>query len=164
MRMQKLSLFWTCILVAFPVWSAPYKEGDPLETFEIIDQFDKPWTVGENARFLLLSFEMGMSKKLHQALHRSEQPAILENNQTDYVTDITNMPALITLMFAGPKMRKYPFRILLARDKTFAERFPSEFGYFTLLRLNPDHTIARILYLENPQEIFEAITTPQEEN
>ena len=52
---------------------------------------------------------------------------ILEKNSAVYVADISGMPSLISKFIALPKMKKYPFSVLLL-DDTNKDNFVKEDG------------------------------------
>jgi hypothetical protein len=57
-------------------------------------------------------------------------------------------PGIISYLFAKPKMRKYPFRMLLADDKNFADTYPRKPGKLALFVLDENRVISDLKFLD----------------
>jgi len=79
------------------------------------------------------------------ALGDTEQ-RVLDERGLVYVADISGMPAVISRMFAIPKMRKRPYRVLLDRDGAVVRDLPRVEGRPTLVALDR----LRIVRIEHP--------------
>jgi hypothetical protein len=89
-----------------------------------------------------------------------EKPAgILEQIDAVYIADIEAMPAMITRLFALPKMRKYPYRLLLAQDKAFAATYPAKPGKIAVFIIEPDGILWDMKFV-NSAEAIEAVVNP----
>ncbi len=126
--------------------------GQQLEAYVFEDPHGVKKTIKEDTEVVLMSFEMDLSKKIHAYLEEKD-PDYLPKHKAEYVIDISPMPSIITWLFAGPKMRKYPFPILLVDDDDFAERYPKEEGKIAAIELNKDRTISKIEFFENMEEV-----------
>ncbi len=129
-----------------------YKVGDLFEPYKLQTQHKKPHTMSPETKVIVLSFEMSLSKKVHQALD-SKDKDYLKNHQTEYVADISDMPDIITFLFAGPKMRGYDFPIIWARDEDFDLRYPKKEGKLTVIQLDQENKIKNISYLKSIKEV-----------
>lgn len=129
--------------------------GSKLEQYEFEDQHGEKKTISAETKLLLMSFEMDLSKQIHEFLQNKE-PDYLEKHNAQYVVDITPMPSIITWLFAGPKMRKYKFPILLADDDEFAPKYPKEPGKIAALKIDKDRTISSIKFFESMEEVDKA--------
>ena len=111
------------VLAATAFAAAPsdlYKVGDRFAPFSTKDQHDKPYAYEGGARLVLVAFEMGAGKAANAFLEK--QPAgFLDQHRAIYISNIHGMPG-VARMFALPKMKKYPHRILLADAEGFLNR------------------------------------------
>ena len=95
---------------------------------KIKDQFEKEHTIGANVKTILFASDKKTSDMLRDyLLPISEKENVLEKNGAVYVADISGMPSLISKFIALPKMKKYPFSILLL-DDTNKANFAKEDG------------------------------------
>ncbi len=134
---------------------APLSTGQTFVERELADQHGNAVTLGANADLLLLSFNMSLSKSIHKFLEEKD-PAYLAEHRTQYVTDIAKMPGIITFMFAGPKMRRYPFPIILNKDEDFGPQFPQQDKKITAIKLGEDHKVETIRYFATMEEVAKA--------
>ena len=86
--------------------------GDTVPALTAKDQHDKAFTLGDEAGYLLVAFDMGTGKAANGRLEK-KGATWLDEHQAVYVSNIHGMPG-VGRMFALPKMRKYPHRIILA--------------------------------------------------
>ena len=100
--------------------------GSEASAIKIKDQFEKEHTVDANVKTILFASDKDTSDILKDYL-LSKDADILTRNNAVYVADISGMPSLISKFIAMPKMKKYPFSILLL-DDTNKENFTKEEG------------------------------------
>ncbi len=93
---------------------------------KIKDQFEKEHTIDANVKTILFASDKGTSDILKEYL-LSKDADILTKNNAVYVADISGMPSLISKFIALPKMKKYPFSVLLL-DDTNKDNFVKEDG------------------------------------
>jgi hypothetical protein len=90
----------------------------------LLDQFDKAYTLDNDARVLLVARSMSTAKLVNAAL--DARPAgYLEARHAVYVADIEKMPA-IAKAFAVPAMRSANYRILLDQAGRVAPRYEGD--------------------------------------
>jgi len=132
------------ISCAAPAWADPLAVGGAVPPFAAKDQFGKEFKFTPGLHFLLVGFDMNAGKL---ANHKFADlgPGWLEQHGAVYVLDIHTMPAVARL-FALPKMRKYPHRIILAETATLLAPFPHQPEKITILELTPAGTIRAIRY------------------
>lgn len=128
------------ILFAFLVFNsqmtlAALTVGDKLSSIEFHDQHDRLHTINEDVRLILFSSDRPASKLVQQALEK-KNAAFLEQRGLLSIADISNMPTIITRLFALPKMRRSAYPMLLGRTPEKTELFPRESGKLTLVYLN----------------------------
>ncbi|MEX0596328.1 MAG: hypothetical protein WD512_07490, partial [Candidatus Paceibacterota bacterium] len=102
-----------------------YQVGDYFEPYKLQTQHKVPHTMSPETKVVILSFEMSLSKEVHKALEKKDKN-YLKDHQTEYVADISDMPDIITFLFAGPKMRGYDFPIIWAREDNFDLKYPKK--------------------------------------
>ena len=120
------------LLLTGALW-ADFKVGDHLPPITLKDQFEKEFKVEPADTLLILAFEKDISVTVTDYL-KNKPSAFLADNHAKYISDISTMPSFITSMFALPKMKKYPFSVLLIRDN-FGEQFDREQGKITVYKL-----------------------------
>ena len=131
--------------------SAPLAVGDPVPAFSAPDQFGKEFNSTHQVRFLLVATEMACAKAADQKL-AAMGPGFLEQHAAAYVLDIHSMPG-IARFFAFPKMRKYPFKIVLVDSTNTLARFPAQSGRVTVLAVTPSGTIQGISFWDPAREL-----------
>ena len=143
------SLLFVLAATAFAAATSDvYKVGDTFAPFSTKDQHDKPYTYEGGARLVLVAFEMGAGKAANAFLEK--QPAgFLDQHRAIYISNIHGMPG-VARMFALPKMKKYPHRILLADAEGFLSRYPRKEDHLTVLALDDNGTITSIRHV-NPK-------------
>ncbi len=158
---MKTKIFFIAVLALLLLNSAalaedppvkPLQVGDTVETYTLEDQHGEKHTLKDDTRHLLISGTMSVSKEMNTWLNEKDKNYLAQNS-TEYISDITEMPALVTWLFAGPKMRKYPFEILLADDENFAPKYPLEEGKILMLDLDASKKVTGISYFENMDQI-----------
>ncbi len=118
--------------------AAPLVAGAAMPTLSLNDQHDKPLGVSPSTRWVVFTAEKAVSNMVSAAL--SAEPAgVADRLQLQYVANISGMPALVTRMFALPKLRELAFPIALVRDATQLAQMadiPRLAGSATVLRLD----------------------------
>ncbi len=108
--------------------AAPLAVDSTITEIKIKDQFEKEHIVDQKVKTILFASDKGSSDMLRDyLLPLSEKENVLEKNSAVYVADISGMPSLISKFIALPKMKKYPFSILLL-DDTNKDNFTKEDG------------------------------------
>src|ERR1035438_1594197 len=112
---MNLNFRWLVVLGFCLLWvSARATElvvGDAVPAFSAKDQHGKEFVFTNGTQFLLVATERACGTSANHKL--AEQGAgFLEKHQAVYVMDIHAMP-FVARLFALPKMRKYPQRIVL---------------------------------------------------
>ena len=135
-------LFLVCL--AASAWAAPLAVGDAVPSFAAKDQFGKEFKFTPGLHYLLVGFDMNAGKL---ANHKFADLGAgwLEQHGAAYVLDIHTMPAVARL-FALPKMRKYPHRIILGETADLLAPFPHQPEKITILELAPAGTIRAIRF------------------
>jgi len=133
-------------LLGLSARTAPLAVGDAVPAFAAPDQHGREFHFSSTNRlqFLLVATEMACGKAANLKL--AEQGAdFLETNHAAYLMDIHTMPAVARL-FALPKLRKYPQRIVLMESSATLALFPGQPGRVTVLALTAEGRIRKISY------------------
>ncbi len=125
---MKKILFSVLLLVA--TFANALNIGDATPTFDIKDQFEKTHKIAADAKTILVAADKGTSEILRDYLLAKDKN-FLTANKAYYVADISGMPSLIAKFFALPKMKKYPFSILLV-DENQTKSFTKKEGNITI--------------------------------
>ncbi len=133
-----ISLFLTGTLFA------DFKVGDKLPAITLHDQFDKEFRVEDKDRLIIMAFEKDVSIAISNFL-KTKPLSFLKIHHAKYISDISAMPSFISSMFALPKMKKFPFSVLLIKDD-FGKQFNRLEGKITVYQLK-GHKIHSIRFL-----------------
>ncbi len=150
-----LAAMFFLICLAAPAWAGPLAVGDAVPSFATKDQFGKEFKFTPGLHYLLVGFDMNAGKL---ANHKFADlgPGWLEQHGAAYVLDIHTMPSVARL-FALPKMRKYPHRIILAETATLLDPFPHQPEKITVLALSPDGKIRDVRYWNPATDALDAL-------
>ncbi len=147
-------LFLTLALASAAFAAEPYKPGDLFAPFTTKDQHDQPYRFAPGVRTVIVSFAMGSGKDANTYFEK--QPAsFLADQKAVFIANIYGMPG-VGRMFAMPKMKKYPHRILLADEENFLDRYPSQKDRLTVFTLDPSGKIEAIRFV-NPEKEMASI-------
>ncbi|OCL84278.1 hypothetical protein AAW30_00652 [Arcobacter porcinus] len=115
-------------LLALGLNANPLTIDSNIDGIKIKDQFEKEHILDTNIKTVLFASDKGTSDIIKDyLLSISEKENILDRNSAVYVADISGMPSIISKFIALPKMKKYPFSILLLDDSNKAN-FAKEDG------------------------------------
>lgn len=143
-------------LLALGLNAASLNIDSSIVDIKIKDQFDKVHTLNESVKTILFASDKGTSDMLRDyLLPLSEKENVLEKNGAVYVADISGMPSLISKFIALPKMKKYPFSILLLDDSN-KENFVKEDGKIIVYSLE-NGKVVKIDKISSKEELANII-------
>jgi hypothetical protein len=125
--------------------------GDRLPQTVLRDQHGQEMVVSSNTAFILFAAHKGASDVINGYLANHEGD-FLQRHQAVYIADLSEMPALITRMFALPKMRGRPYRILLTDEESPMAFLPRKVSAVTVISMR-DGVVESVSYAENGDEI-----------
>jgi hypothetical protein len=131
------------------------KAGDPVPEFNARDQHGNPFVFKPGPRFLLISFDMSTGKDANRNLEK-KGAKFLDDNHLVFVSNIHGMPA-IGRMFAMPKMKKYPHRIILADEEKLLDPFPRQKDRVTVLVLNSAGKVKEVRYWNADKQALDEV-------
>lgn len=124
--------------------------GNNLPTLTIKDQFEKNHTIDANIKTIIFSATKTEGTTIKEFLLTKNKDYLATNN-TVYVADITGMPSLITKFIAMPKMKDYPFSVLLV-DEATKGLFPVKEDMISIISLE-NGKITDIKYVKTAEEL-----------
>jgi hypothetical protein len=150
---------WTLLFLALLPFAAHALEvGDKLAPWTLLDQYDQPYTFGDDAQILLVARSMDAAKIVNGALQNTPK-TFLESRHAVFVADIQKMPAIIAKMFAVPAMRAYSYRVMLDRDSRVVPRYPGDAEKVLVLRLHNGKVVSQAQF-DNAESLRGALTQP----
>jgi hypothetical protein len=150
---------WTLLFMAFLPFAAHALEvGDTLAPWTLLDQYDQPYTFGDDAQILLVARSMDAAKIVNGALQNTPK-TFLESRHAVFVADIQKMPAIIAKMFAVPAMRAYSYRVMLDRDSRVVPRYPGDAEKVLVLRLHNGQVVSQAQF-DNAEALRGALAQP----
>jgi len=132
---SRAAIVVAALLVVTRATAGPVAVGSTLAGFTAEDQHGAPATVDASVRLLVVSRDMDGGDVVKQALAGTSQ-TFLDERRVVYVADISGMPAMISKLFALPKMRERPYRVLLDRDGSLTRDLPREKGRATVVYID----------------------------
>ena len=124
--------------------------GNVLPTLTIKDQFEKDFTVDANIKTIIFSATKTEGTTIKEFLLTKDKD-YLTTNKTVYIADITGMPSLITKFIAMPKMKDYPFSVLLV-DEANKGLFAVKEDMISIISLE-NGKITDIKYVKTAEEL-----------
>lgn len=154
MKIQK-TLFVLILFFSQLIYADPYTTGDKLAALSLNDQHDNPGFINEQTRIVLFSRDKAGGDLLALALSRMPDN-YLSQRHIIFISDISQMPGLISKYMAIPSMRKRNYSILLDRDGVSTKRFPEQADAATLIYIETLR-IKNIVHLSSSDEIKQAL-------
>lgn len=147
------------VLLLLPTGAARGEATDvSLAGLELPDQHGQLHKLAPDTRTVIFAADMNATKIAH-ALLAARDPDYLNRHHAVLIADIHRMPRVITRLFALPKMRKYPYRMLLVHEAEQGRAFPRREGEVTILRL-ADLRIASVAYVTSAAALEAALAGP----
>ncbi len=144
--------FFTAVLLTHVASAAPLSVGDSFPVLKgMQDQHEAAYPMPEGTRHVAVAFSMGAGKAANR--YFSEQgAAYLPAEEAVFIANIYGMPG-IGRLFAMPKMRKYPHRIMIADEEGLLDFLPQENGAVTVFELNEIGGIESITYWDPSSDV-----------
>ncbi len=140
------------LILSLAVYSiaAQLNTGEKIPTFSINDQFEKAQIIPSSTKTIIVAGNKDASDTIKDYLLSIEGDSLSKNNAV-YIADISGMPSLITKFFALPKMKKYPFKILLL-DDTNKDKFLMQEDKITIYEVE-DQLVKEVKYITTKEEL-----------
>lgn len=131
--------------------------NDPFPQVTLTDAADNTFQLPYTGiRYVLFSSDMKGNDLVKEAYADLDKDQLREAGIA-YIADISKMPRLISRLFALPKIRDYPFRVLLIREKDFLTELPRQPETVTVLTLTADAIIEAVTYTESAETLQKLI-------
>jgi hypothetical protein len=140
--------------IIFPAISEELKIGSNLQKENLLkfeDQFGEEKEISTETKYIIFAADMEGTKIAHE-LFDKKKGEFLTMKKAIFVGDIHKMPYVISKFIAIPKMRNYPYPILLIREEGKGSPFPREKGKLTGFVLDK-LTVQSIKVLSNTEEL-----------
>ena len=125
-------LFFNLLLITSFTFAGLHK-GEHFPLLALQDQFGKNASIKDSDRLVLMAFDKETAIAVADFL-KKQSKGFLAGHHCTYISDISTMPSFITSMFALPKMKKYPFSVLLIKNEA-GKQFEKKTGKVTVYRL-----------------------------
>lgn len=136
------------IIISIFSFANSLKVNDSIGRFSLPNQFDKKVDVNSEAKMIIVTFEKDTSSDVNAFLNSKNRNFLVEHKAL-YIADISQMPSIITRLFALPKMRKYAYEILLIYSED-NNKFSKEDEKISIYKLN-NGVIQSIEYINKTQ-------------
>jgi len=143
------------LLAGTAVVAADLQVGDVLPGLSLPDQHGEVMDLGPGTQQVLFAADKVASDLLNDFLQQQPDD-FLDRHGAVYVADISSMPAIITRLFALPKMRERPYRIMLAESAEVVSFLPRQPHAVTAIRLRNER-VASIDYLSTGAELADSL-------
>jgi hypothetical protein len=124
--------------------------GDKFTTFTLPDQFEKAHVVDETTHTIIVSFEKSTGADINAFL-KAHKPEYLQEHHAVFIANISEMPSLITKLFAMPKMKKYKHTILIINDEE-NHQFLYQEDKITVYTIE-NGSVSSVDFVDNSQEV-----------
>lgn len=157
MRCLRLSILLVGLL---PAWSLagetlPLDNGMPLPSVHFNDQHDQATKLDATVSMIVFAPDREAGE-LAQPVMNALKSEGMRSRGIKYIADISAMPSLVTRMFALPKMRDYPYPVLLGREAGDTAFLPRQAGRVTLLRLG-DGVVEAVEYFGDSNTLAQSL-------
>ena len=111
--------------------------------------------VPKSTKLLIIAFEKDTGRLVNEFL-KTKDPFFLLKKNIVYIADIHNMPSIITIMFALPKLKEYKHLIYLHYDDKFEQNVPNKEEMITLVFIE-DGVVKNIEFISTSDELEEML-------
>ena len=143
-------LLISTIFLGLTAFANPLAVGNDLPALKIKDQFEKEHTVDANVKTRIFSASEAGGTTIKDFLLSKDKEFLTTNNAV-YVADITGMPSLISKFVALPKMKDYPFAVLLI-DEANKSLMPVKEDMISVISLD-NAKITDVKYVKTAEEL-----------
>ena len=142
--------FLFTVLLGLSAFANSLTVGTDIPTLTVKDQFEKEHIIDANIKTIIFSATKTEGTTIKEFLLTKDKD-YLTTNKTVYVADITGMPGIITSLIAMPKMKAYPFSVLLVDDSNKG-LFPVKEDMISIISLDSGK-ITDVKYVKTAEEL-----------
>jgi hypothetical protein len=154
-----LKVFTVAAALSGLLLAAPIQKGmaiDAFQKYSYEDQYEKTLSIPQDTLAIIISYEKNTGAMVNEMLKERGQ-LFLDAHRVCFIAEISGMPSVITTMFALPKMRKYPHRIHLSYDETFADTFTPQKDKVTVVLFDKNSKVRDVVYVSTRDELEQAL-------
>jgi len=133
-------------------------DGGEFPITALQDQHNESHAIGSDTRRVIFAASKHASQLVNDYLS-TQSDNYLESRNTEFLADISEMPKIISSMFALPKMRDYPYRVLLASEAETLAMIPRREDAITLMTLR-DRQVTDISFATSSKELAAFFNLP----
>ncbi len=132
------------------------KVGQPFPALaDMQDQHEKAYPWPNDVRHVLVAYTMSVGKSANGYFAKQEKPeSFLPEHQALFIANVYGMP-MVGRVFAMPKMRKYPHRIMLADVEGLLDKFPQQDKRVTVFDLDATGTVMAIRFWDPDKQVLD---------
>jgi hypothetical protein len=140
-----------------PLWTGavPLELGSTWQPLTLKDQHEQPIIVGPTTRKVIFAAEKPVNDLVVNALGAQGKTTLARAGAV-YVADISAMPAIISRLFALPKLRELTFPVALAHEAVAVADLPRRAGAATVLTLD-NGQVTQVQYLQTEAQLRQAL-------
>ena len=142
--------FLFTVLLGLSAFANSLTVGTDIPTLTVKDQFEKEHIIDANIKTIIFSATKTEGTTIKEFLLTKDKDYLTTNN-TVYIADITGMPSLVTKFIAMPKMKDYPFSVLLI-DEANKTLFPVKEDMISIISLE-NGKVTDIKYVKTAAEL-----------
>jgi len=153
-----MKLFFLALYFVSSIFAVPLKESESIENISplhFLDQHNNLITIQNDIKFIFFVSDMEASKVAHSFFVEKKE-TWMKQKKVVFISDIHKMPNLITKYVALPKMKSYPYPILLIQDEVRGKFFPQKKSFVTLLILK-NFIVQEIIFLSSLEDFKQVL-------
>ncbi len=117
--------------------------------FTLPDQFNKPHTISDDTKILILSFAKQSGHDIRNFL-KTQGNDFLSKKNAFFIADVSPMPTVIRNAFALPDLKKSAYPVLLIYDESIAKQFKDETKASQIMIIWLDHKkVSKIQFVKD---------------
>ena len=128
------------LALSLALFAAPATKISDFDSLHFEDAFEKKSTIPKDVKMIIVSFDRAGNSMIAEYLN-AKSKGLLEKHGAIYIGDIHKMPALVTMMFARPKMKKYNFTTYLYDEEGLTNYIPYKEDMVTILHVEEGNII-----------------------
>ncbi len=140
------------LIVIISLWLRAEAEGFVFHPVTLPDQFGKEHRIdGSNCSLLLIANSKKTSEKFKEFFIKRKKD-FSRRHHICLIFDLHTVPGLVRRWILLPKMRDYPFEVLVIKESSL---FPMKEGKITAIVLKHDNTVTSVHFIEDMQGMFD---------
>ena len=138
-------------ILFFTSFAFALNPGESLKEFSLEDQYGVESKVDKSVRYHLFAKDKKASEFIEDAFKKVDKDYFSKKNLV-YVADVSGMPGFVLSWFARPKMKKYPFKVLIGEKPEVTKSLPTKKDQVSLIFLD-NLKVLTIEYFENTKKL-----------